>query len=111
MYILFCPSSFLENVEWAPAMNVGQMKLFNVIDTDRDGTLSLDEMLAARKQLGLTEQQARNLFSELDLDSNGSVSIEEFREFYKDTKITFAHTTCVEGFLTMAMNPRKGMGK
>ena len=45
MYILFFPSSFLENVEWAPAMNVGQMKLFNVIDTDRDGTLSLDEML------------------------------------------------------------------
>lgn len=102
---------FLENVEWNPAMNVAQMKLFNVIDADGDGNLSLDEMLAARRKLGLTERQARHLFAELDLDGNGTVSAEEFREFYKDKKITFAHTTCFEGLVAMLFTPRRRMGK
>ena len=92
-------------------MNVAQMKLFNVIDADGDGNLSLDEMLEVRQKLGLTEQQACDLFAELDFDGNGTVSAEEFREFYKDKKITFANTTCFEGFLTMVFTPRRGMGK
>ena len=69
---------------------------------DPDPDSVVDE--GARKRL----DELRKKNDELD---RWPKTAEEFREFYKDKKITFANTTCFEGFLTMVFTPRRGMGK
>ena len=80
--------SFLERTRWVPSLNVSQMKLFQQLDLDHDGTLSLDEIKAGRKQLGLTEEQAVALYEQLDANSDGVVTTDEFAAMYRNEQVS-----------------------
>ena len=41
-------ADFARRTQWIPSLNVAQMKLFQSIDTDGDGKLSMEEMRAGR---------------------------------------------------------------
>ena len=102
---------FMQKSRWEASLNVVQLRVFNSLDTDHDGTLSLEEMKAGHKKLGLTMQQAVQLYEKLDVNHDGVVSMEEFAALSKDEHITFAHATCAEGCRVMMWTPRRGMGK
>jgi hypothetical protein len=47
--------------------------LFEALDADGDGVLTLDECVKGAKIMSMTEQQARNLYTDLDPSGKGSV--------------------------------------
>ena len=49
-------------------------ELFDLIDTNGDGELSREEVVAASAKLGMTEAEADSLFDDLDADGNGTLS-------------------------------------
>lgn len=61
--------------------------LFEVFDTDEDGTLGADEFCNFYGIYGLKSAQARLVFLDLDLDGDGSVTLEELlsmvHQFYR----------------------------
>lgn len=65
----------VERAEWKAA----QEKRFKRLDTDHDGTLSEDELMAGAKK-GTEEQEQRKsaAFKRLDADKNGVVTLDEF---------------------------------
>jgi hypothetical protein len=52
-------------------------ELFTILDTNRDGTLSRDEVLAGAYTLGLSSEEARALFDDLDTDGDGALVLAE----------------------------------
>lgn len=65
-------------------MHEGQTKkqislrdVFNVLDTDGDGSLTREEVLIGAQQLGLTNMQAMQLFDALDTNRSGFLTLEE----------------------------------
>ena len=75
----------LERTRGVLPLNVSQMG-FSALDLDHDGTLSLDEIKAGRKQLGLTEEQA--VASQLDANSDGVVTTDEFAAMYCNEQVS-----------------------
>jgi hypothetical protein len=65
----------VERAEWQAA----QEKRFKRLDTDHDGKLSQDELMAGAKK-GTEEQEQRKsaAFKRLDADKNGVVTLDEF---------------------------------
>jgi hypothetical protein len=65
----------VERAEWQAA----QEKRFKRLDTDHDGKLSQDELMAGAKK-GTEEQEQRKsaAFKRLDADKNGVVALDEF---------------------------------
>ena len=59
-------------------MQAPAVKKFKLIDTDGNGSLDLQEILAGASILDLTEDQARAWFHELDVDNSGDVDMDEF---------------------------------
>jgi hypothetical protein len=52
-------------------------EVFDVLDTDGDGTLTREEVSMGAKSLGLTNMQAMRLFDALDTNRSGFLSLEE----------------------------------
>lgn len=52
-------------------------ELFAILDTNMDGTLSRDEVIAGANTLGLTVEEAGALFDDLDADGDGSLVLAE----------------------------------
>lgn len=49
--------------------------LFEALDADGDGVLTLEECIAGAKVMSMTEQQARNLYQDLDPEGTGAVKV------------------------------------
>jgi Ca2+-binding EF-hand superfamily protein len=62
------------------------MAVFHVADSDRDGRITMEEMMAAQNKAGMSEEETRVVFAKLDTDNDGYVTAEEYiqaaREFY-----------------------------
>jgi hypothetical protein len=57
-----------------PRPSTSLHELFALLDANGDGELTLDEVVAAHGQLGLTAQEAKALFAELDVDGSGTLT-------------------------------------
>ncbi|MFD0204374.1 MULTISPECIES: EF-hand domain-containing protein [Saccharothrix] len=59
---------------------------FDAADSDSDGKITLEEMIAAQSQGGMSESESRSVFDKLDADGDGFVTRKEFaaatKEFY-----------------------------
>jgi hypothetical protein len=62
------------------------MAVFGVADSDRDGRITVEEMMAAQIKSGMSEHETRGVFDRLDTDHDGYVTGDEYvqaaREFY-----------------------------
>jgi hypothetical protein len=62
------------------------MAVFGVADSDRDGRITVEEMMAAQIKSGMRPQETRAVFDRLDTDADGYVTDKEYvqaaREFY-----------------------------
>lgn len=56
------------------------MAAFALGDTDGDGQISLEEMLAAQSKAPMSGAETRALFTRLDVDGDGYVSKDEFQQ-------------------------------
>ncbi|KAL3153909.1 hypothetical protein ABBQ32_013473 [Trebouxia sp. C0010 RCD-2024] len=58
----------------------GLRQLFQSIDTDHSGTITVDELKVAMKNMGnkLREDELRELLATADVDGNGTIDYEEF---------------------------------
>ncbi|MEU9036381.1 EF-hand domain-containing protein [Streptomyces sp. NPDC048352] len=50
-----------------------------LVDSDGDGSVSLDEFLRSQSALGLPERDSRRAFEQLDLDGDGLLDVEEWQ--------------------------------
>jgi hypothetical protein len=61
----------------------------DLIDSDGDGSVSLEEFMRSQNASGLPEADSRRAFKRLDLDGDGRVDVEEWQRavvgFYTDT--------------------------
>jgi Ca2+-binding EF-hand superfamily protein len=51
-----------------------------LVDSDRDGTVSLQEFLRSQQAVGMPEAEAREAFQAIDLDGDGRLTVEEWQE-------------------------------
>jgi len=62
------------------------MAAFSIADADNDGRCDVDEMMAAQRRSGMSEEEVRRSFDLLDSDGDGYVTAENFAqaldEFY-----------------------------
>jgi len=63
------------------------MNKFLLVDKDGSGGLDLDEMLKGGKILGLTQEEARDLYNDLEKDSNGHVTVQAYMASYRTRKV------------------------
>ncbi len=63
--------------------------MFDQIDSDKSGTLSVDEIKAAMVCLLGNAWDMDTLFESMDVDKNGEVSLEEFKYFLQRDKFVF----------------------
>ena len=63
--------------------------LFNEIDRNSDGSVTVDKLLGAfeRKRIRLGHERVRELFQVLDTNGDGSIEIDEFMEQMRKAKI------------------------
>lgn len=59
---------------------LGMREIFNQIDTDRSGSISLDEMRKGMQRLGakMNERELRQLYGALDTNASDSINMNEF---------------------------------
>ncbi|MEG4288603.1 EF-hand domain-containing protein [Microcoleus sp. C2C3] len=58
--------------------------IFNIIDKDGDGKISLEEYTTLLKSWRISEGEIGGIYSKLDLNGDGSLSREELRQLYQD---------------------------
>ena len=56
-------------------------QLFEMLDADGDGSLTLAEVVGGADKLDMSEEEATKLFKQLDRDGSGSISKDEFDKF------------------------------
>jgi Ca2+-binding EF-hand superfamily protein len=56
------------------------MAAFAMADADNDGRCSVDEMMAAQRRSGMSEEEIHRSFKLLDFDGDGFVTAEQFAE-------------------------------
>lgn len=63
--------------------------LFKELDTDHDGSISLDEFLAAamRRDMFLAEEKLHSAFSHFDADGDGTLSPDDLKKAFGDSSI------------------------
>lgn len=79
-------------IEWKVKISEGNEKqlrwLFDKIDADKSGDLSIGEMKAAfkddevRREMGVPKENAEKVFASMDDDDSGSITWEEFKQFF-----------------------------
>ncbi|PAA75584.1 hypothetical protein BOX15_Mlig023125g3 [Macrostomum lignano] len=58
-------------------------KLFEQIDKDKSGYLSLSELKEGCAKIGITESEAQAVLSKMDVNQDGNVSVSEFLAYMK----------------------------
>ena len=71
-------ASLFDSVGSSPRAKVEA--LFTAIDTNNDGVLSLDEVIAHAESLSMSADDAAKLFKQLDYNGDGVLSKDEFVE-------------------------------
>merc|ERR1711988_858383 len=79
-------------IEWKVKISEGNEKqlrwLFEKIDADSSGDISIGELKAAmkdddiRREMGVAKESAEKVFGEMDDDDSGSISWEEFAQYF-----------------------------
>jgi len=54
-------------------------KMFAALDTNKDGSVTLEEMKARKTKKELSAEAQEKRFAKMDADGNGSISLEEFK--------------------------------
>ena len=64
------------------------MKAFALIDADRDGAITSEELVRVIEKVGgrMEEDEARGLIRRADSDKNGAISYEEFNTLWTSLK-------------------------
>lgn len=59
-------------------------EVFDIIDEDKSGTISLDEVHSMLKRLNraVPEAEVQGIMASLDIDQSNSVSFEEFKHIF-----------------------------
>lgn len=61
--------------------------VFNLLDKNGDGKISIEELMEVMEELGAPEEDAREMMQLLDSNSDGSLSSDEFAMF--QNQVTF----------------------
>ena len=84
----------LDHDEWqrrSDKMKESGAKRFREVDTDGNGKLDYDEVIAGAKFLHMTEDEAGKWFIEIDKDGSGDIDLEEFLAKYQAYTISHAY--------------------
>lgn len=54
-------------------------KMFTALDTNKDGSVSLDELKARKTKREVSPEAQEKRFAAMDTDANGAVTLEEFK--------------------------------
>jgi Ca2+-binding EF-hand superfamily protein/serine/threonine protein kinase len=75
-------STFSRLIALCEKVGITEKRAFELMDHNRDGQLTADEMLATIRELKLplTTEQVKGMVAAMDLDSSGSISLAEFHE-------------------------------
>jgi Ca2+-binding EF-hand superfamily protein/serine/threonine protein kinase len=75
-------STFSRLIALCEKVGITEKRAFELMDRNRDGQLTADEMLVAIRELKLplTTEQVKGMVAAMDLDSSGSISLAEFHE-------------------------------
>lgn len=90
LVIAICAVSFTEAQERQRKHRPSPEELFQKLDANDDGALSLEEFKDQRQRKEVKEETIGEHFKELDTNSNGSLSLEEFiarKELMKQKRI------------------------
>lgn len=64
----------------------GRGQVFNLLDKNGDGSISMEELTEVVEELGAEGEDAQELMQLVDANSDGSLSSEEFDLFQKQVK-------------------------
>ena len=84
-------------MEFLCTFDLGRLKnLFNEIDVDESGSVTLAELKIAMHRVGWkpSEEQLENLMKVADSNGDGEIDFEEFCKFFELTPVTDIGTMC-----------------
>lgn len=79
--------SFVGAQEKLTQNKVDSQKMFTHIDTDANGSISLEEFKANRMKDPSKKVQVEKRFSQIDTDANGSIDKKEFQTFMEQPRM------------------------
>ncbi len=54
-------------------------KMFTFLDTNKDGSISLEEFKARKRRNEVSDEMQEKRFAKIDTDADGTVTLEEFK--------------------------------